>query len=131
MGGLFGLLPYAEDLGTVLYHIGVGLIFAYVGFGRRLDEQMVRQVVGGFGALIVVVKATLTLAPLLWGGPLLFDGVEFTCLVIGPFSLLAAAYLPDQQSPPHFGRKREQRGRHMTPAEKRRLRWELTYYRPS
>ncbi len=96
LGGLFGLLPYAEDLGTVLYHIGVGLIFAYVGFGRRLDEQMVRQVVGGFGALIVGVKATLTLAPLLWGGPLLFDGVEFTCVIIGPFSLLAAAYLPDQ-----------------------------------
>lgn len=77
------------------YHMGVGFLFAYVGFWQG-DTAAVRQIVGGLGVLLLVVKPVTVLAALVWTGRLEHGPVEITCLVLGVGSILAARYLPDE-----------------------------------
>ena len=79
---------------AIFYHVGVGLLFIYVGFWLR-DAVSVRQMVGGLGVLMVVVKTITVFTPLAWGGPPEHGPIEVTCLVVGISSILAARYLPD------------------------------------
>ncbi|MDP8946500.1 MAG: hypothetical protein M3N09_00135 [Actinomycetota bacterium] len=79
------------------YHAGVGLLFLYVGFWLR-DPTIVRQMVGGLGVLLVLVKAITTATPLTWGGAAKHGPIEITCLVLGITSILAARYLKDGRS---------------------------------
>jgi hypothetical protein len=53
-----------------VFHAGVGLLFLYVGFSQ-LEAVTVRQMVGGLGVLLVVVKVITIVTPLTWGGPAL------------------------------------------------------------
>ncbi len=79
------------------YHAGVGLLFLYVGFWLR-DHATIRQMVGGLGVLLVVVKTITIATPLTWGGPAKHGPIEITCLVVGFLSILAARYLRDGRS---------------------------------
>lgn len=78
---------------AAFYHAGVGILFAYAGFFQR-DDETVRQIVGGLGVLVLVVKALTIVTPLAWGGPPQHGPIEVTCLVVGLASVLAARYLP-------------------------------------
>ena len=69
----------------------------YVGFLLR-DTTVVRQMVGGLGILLLAVKAITILTPLTWGGHALHGPIEVTCLAVGASSVLAARYLPDEES---------------------------------
>ncbi len=82
----WGLLP-------TFYHAGVGLLFAFAGFYQR-NGKTVGMMVGGLGVLLLVVKAPMILAPLLWGAHPQHGPIEITCLVVGIASILAARYLP-------------------------------------
>ncbi|MDP8926649.1 MAG: hypothetical protein M3M97_07015 [Actinomycetota bacterium] len=88
--GLWGFDPL-----TGFYHVGVGVLFAYAGFFQR-DTAVVRQIVGGLGVLLLVVKAVTVLLMLVVNGRLEHGPVEVTCLVLGVGSILAARYLPDE-----------------------------------
>lgn len=79
------------------YHAGVGLLFIYVGFWLR-DPTTIRQMVGGLGVLLVVVKTITIVTPLTWGGPSKHGPIEITCLVLGITSILAARYLKEDRS---------------------------------
>ncbi len=79
------------------YHAGVGLLFLCVGFWLR-DPATVRQMVGGLGVLLIVVKAITIMTPLTWGGPAKHGPIEITCLVVGILSILAARYLKGGRS---------------------------------
>ncbi len=89
-----GAAGLSWTVGPILYHAAMGLMFAYVGFAQR-DARLTRQVVGGLGVLLLVVKGTTILAPLLWGEHILHGPIEITCLLLGIASILAAAFLPD------------------------------------
>ncbi len=78
---------------AAFYHAGVALLFAYAGFLQR-DSEAIRQIVGGLGVLLLVVKAVTIVTPLTWGGPPQHGPIEITCLVVGLASVLAARYLP-------------------------------------
>ncbi len=88
--GLWGFDPLSS-----FYHMGVELLFAYAGFWQG-DTAAVRQIVGGLGVLLLVVKPVTVLAALVWTGRLEHGPVEITCLVLGVGSILAARYLPDE-----------------------------------
>lgn len=92
-----GLAVFGWEAISVFYHAGVGLLFLYVGFSR-LEAVTVRQMVGGLGVLMIVVKVITIATPLMWGGPPQHGPVEVTCLVVGVSSILAARYLKDGQS---------------------------------
>lgn len=79
---------------TGFYHVGVGALFAYAGFGER-NPTTARRMVGGLGVLLVVTKTVTVLASLVWFGVLEHGPVEITCLVLGIGSILAARHLPD------------------------------------
>jgi hypothetical protein len=79
---------YARIAGVVL------LALAVVGFSRQ-EAASVRQMVGGLGVLLVVVKVITIVTPLTWGGPPKHGPIEITCLVLGITSILAARYLKD------------------------------------
>ncbi len=85
--GLWGFDPLSG-----FYHVGVGILFAYAGFWQR-DTAAVRQIVGGLGVLLLMVKSVTVLAALVWSGRLEHGPVEVTCLVLGIGSVLAARYL--------------------------------------
>ncbi len=93
-----GLAGLADVVGwqplTGLYHLVVGLFFAYLGFLQR-DVAVIRTVVGGMGVLLLLVKAVTIFSPSLLGDAPLHGPIEITCLVIGLLSILAAKYLPD------------------------------------
>ncbi len=91
-----GLLAFGWKEGALFFHIGVGLLYFYVGFWLG-DAQSVRLMVGGLGVLLVMVKIITILLPLGWGGPPEHGAVEITCLVVGISSILAARYLPDHR----------------------------------
>jgi hypothetical protein len=76
------------------FHVGVSLLFFYVGFSRQ-EAASVCQMVGGMGVLLVVVKVITIVTPLTWGGPPKHGPIEITCLVLGITSILAARYLKD------------------------------------
>lgn len=86
MGGLSWQFP------SGIYHASIGLIFGYVGFFMR-DLEAVRQMVGGLGVLLLVVKVATILVPLLWQEHLQWGPVEVTCLLVGITSILASRYL--------------------------------------
>lgn len=94
---LLGLAGLADIVGLNLpvniFHLGVGGLFAYVGFFQK-DASVVRTVVGGLGLLLLLVKGVVIVAPLLWGESPLLSPIEITCLVVGLLSILAARYLP-------------------------------------
>ena len=98
---LLGLAGLADIVGlnvpVNIFHLGVGSLFAYVGFFQQ-DISIVRTVVGGLGLLLLLVKGVVIVVPLLWGEPLLLAPIEITCLVVGLLSVLAARYLPSGTS---------------------------------
>jgi hypothetical protein len=79
---------------TSFYHVGIGVLFAYAGFFQA-DATTVRQIVGGLGVLLLVIKAATVLAALVVYGRFEHGPVEITCLVLGAGSVLAARYLRD------------------------------------
>ncbi|HEV2092639.1 MAG TPA: hypothetical protein VGR18_05685 [Rubrobacter sp.] len=93
---VFGFSVWEWRVVSVFYHAGVSLLFLYVGFVLK-DATIVRQMVGGLGVLLLVVKAITILTPLTWGGHALHGPVEITCLAVGASSVLAARYLPDDR----------------------------------
>jgi hypothetical protein len=84
-----------------LYHVGVGMLFAYAGFLQR-DTATVRQIVGGLGVLLLVIKAATVLAAIVVYGYFEHSPEVVTCLVLGTRSVLAARYLRDGE--PRGGR---------------------------
>ncbi len=56
--GVLGWRPMAS-----LYHLGLGLLFAFADFLER-DSMLVRWMVGGLGVLLVVVKTVTIATPL-------------------------------------------------------------------
>ncbi len=98
---LLGLAGLADIVGlnvpVNIFHLGVGSLFAYVGFFQQ-DISIVRTVVGGLGLLLLLVKGVVIVVPLLWGEPPLLAPIEITCLVVGLLSVLAARYLPSDTS---------------------------------
>ncbi len=96
--GLAGLVDIVGlNLPVNIFHLGVGGLFAYVGFLQK-DILVVRRVIGGLGLLLLLVKVVVIGAPLLWGEPPLLAPIEITCLVVGLLSVLAARYLPSGAS---------------------------------
>jgi hypothetical protein len=93
---VFGFWAWEWRVVSVFYHTGVGLLFLYVGFLLK-DSTIIRQMVGGLGVLLLVVKAITILTPLTWGGHALHGPIEITCLAVGVSSVLAARYLPDDR----------------------------------
>lgn len=93
---------------TGLYHVGIGLLFAYAAFFHR-DPVTVRQMVGGLGVLLLVIKAVTVLGALAVYGVFEHGVVEVTCLVLGAGSILAAWYLPDDTR--NFSQRRSSRNR--------------------
>ncbi len=90
---VIGLSFWGWRMTASFFHAGVGLLFFYVGFWLR-DSTTIRQMVGGLGVLLVLVKAITIMTPLTWGGPAKHGPIEVTCLVVGISSILAARYLP-------------------------------------
>ena len=82
------------NLPTSVYHLSMGLLFAYVGLFVR-GRETVRRMIGGLGVLLLVVKGVTIFVPLLWGGYPLWGTMEVTCLVLGIGSVLAAGFLRD------------------------------------
>lgn len=72
----------------------MGVLFAYAGFLQR-DTATVRQIVGGLGVLLLLIKAATVLAALVVYGRFEHGPVEVTCLLLGTGSVLAARYLRD------------------------------------
>jgi hypothetical protein len=95
-----GLAIFGWRIAAIYFHVGVALLFLYVGFAK-LGPTTVRQIVSGLGILLVVVKGIEILAswllPMRWY--LLHGPVEISCLIVGITSILAARYLPDRRSP--------------------------------
>lgn len=91
---VFGFSAWEWRVVSVFYHAAVGLLFLYVGLLLK-DAAAVRQMVGGLGVMLLVVKAITILTPLTWGGQALHGPVEITCLAVGVSSVLAARYSPD------------------------------------
>lgn len=102
-----GLVGFSEVWGldplSGFYHVGVGVLFGYAAFFQR-DATTVRQIVGGLGVLLLVIKAVTVLVVLLVYGRFEHGPVEVTCLVAGAGSILAARYLPER--PWNLGRRR-------------------------
>lgn len=90
--GFFRLWGFDPQSG--LYQAGVGALFAYAGFWQG-DTAIVRQIVGGMGVLLLVVKAAVILGTLLAYGVFEHGPAEATYLVVGVGSVLAARYLRD------------------------------------
>ncbi len=91
--GITGLIPTAFP--ADLFHASAGAFFAYLGFLQR-DAQVVRQVVGGMGVLLVIGKGIILFIPLVWGQAPFHGPIEITCFVAGVLSILAARYLQDE-----------------------------------
>ena len=99
LAGFTGALSWQFPSG--IYHVAVGIFFAYVGFFVR-DPETLRQMVGGLGVLLLVVKIVTILVPLLWQEHLHWGPIEVTCLLVGITSILAARYL---RIPPQHGER--------------------------
>src|ERR671915_426487 len=93
-----GLALFGWKDAAFYFHAGVGLFFLFAG-SAKLGTTAVRQTVRGLGVLLVVVKgAEILLSWLLPTRYVLHGPIEFTCLILGVTSILAASYLPDQPS---------------------------------
>ena len=92
LGELFFFLPKL-NLVESFFHVSVGIMFGYVGF-LNPDAEVVRSVVGGLGALLIVGKAVVIGTGLLFGDDHdLFGPLEVICVVVGISSVLAAAFV--------------------------------------
>ncbi len=100
-----GLSLFGWDEASIYYHACLGLFFLFVGFSK-LGSATVRQIVGGLGVLLVVVKGVEVLASWLLPIRYLHGPIEIACLIVGVASILAARYLPDRRSPRHGRRVR-------------------------
>ncbi len=89
-----GLVVLDWSTSAVIYHLGLGLLFAYVGF-LAPNHGHVRRMVMGLGVLVLGVKALMVLAVWVGYGHLEHGPVAVTCLVVGISSILAARYIPD------------------------------------
>ena len=98
LAGIMGSLSWQYPSG--IYHVSIGLIFGYVGFFMR-DLEAVRQIVGGLGVLLLVIKVATILTPLLWEEHLHWGPIEVTCLVVG----IPASWQPGTYGPPHSTEK--------------------------
>ena len=87
--GITGLISTAFP--ADLFHISVGIFFACLSFIH--DAEVVRQVVGGMGVLLVMGKGIIIFIPLMWGDSPLHGPIEITCLVAGVLSIVAARFL--------------------------------------
>ncbi len=84
---------YSPGFPENLMHLLIGLLFAYIGFSSRMDDDSARVFVGGMGVLLLLGKGVFV-ALNLWGGQSLFGTVtEVVCVVLGVSSILAALYL--------------------------------------
>jgi hypothetical protein len=95
---LIGLWGSSGVIGpaTNFYHMVVGAFFVYLGFLQR-DTEIVRQVVGGIGVLLVFAMGSAVVVLLLLSENLLLvllEPIEVVYLVLGISSILAAKYLP-------------------------------------
>jgi hypothetical protein len=74
-----GLALFGWYQSAIYYHAGVGLFFLFVGFSR-LESTYVRQIVGGFGVLLVAMGGTTIVAT--WLSPMryLHGPIEITPL---------------------------------------------------
>jgi hypothetical protein len=95
-----GLLGFSELIDWAspasFFHLMLGVLYAWVGFLHPRGD--VRELVGGLGVLLVVIKSVVILAPLLWGESPLKGPIEITCLVVGLISIVAARYLREDDS---------------------------------
>ncbi len=92
---LLGLAVLGWSMSEILYHGGLGLLFAVAGFWQR-DATSVRIMVGGLGGVVTTIKAVeIAAAWVLPAVPLYLGPHEITCITVGIASLLAARYLPD------------------------------------
>ncbi len=96
LAGLVGALHWHSLSGV--YHVALGLLFAYGGFFVE-DRETVRQMVGGLGVLVLVVKGLVIFIPSLWGEHPLWGPVEVSCLIVGIASVFAAKLLRDPTTP--------------------------------
>jgi hypothetical protein len=92
-----GAALFGWGAAATFYHASVGLFFLYVGVSG-LEGATVRRMIGGLGALVVVVTAVVILASWLLPTQYLHGPIEVTGLVVGVASILAAWYLPDWRS---------------------------------
>jgi hypothetical protein len=92
-----GLAHFGEYQSAIYYHAGVGLFFLLIGFSR-LEITYVRQMVGGFGVLLVAIGGTTILAT--WLSPMryLHGPIEITSVIAGLASVLAAGTCPTGRS---------------------------------
>jgi hypothetical protein len=93
-----GLSLFGWDEASIYYHAGVGLFFLLIGYSR-LGATYIRQIVGGLGVLLVLVKGVTILVSWLLPTRYLHGPIEITCLILGVASILAARYLPDVRAP--------------------------------
>ncbi len=80
-------------LPTVL-HLILAAFFAYAGLFVR-DREAVHGIVEGLGWLLVVVKGISTLGLWALGEVVLWNPIEWTCVLIGVSSILVGRYLRD------------------------------------
>ena len=93
--GVFGFSGlWGFDTLSGFYHVSVGALFTYAGFWQG-DTAIVRQIVGGMGVLLLVVKAVTILGTLLVWRIIEHGLFEVTCLLAGVGSVLAARHLRD------------------------------------
>jgi len=97
LAGLVNVLGLSWAWLIDLYHVAVGLLFAYVGFFVH-DGETVRRMIGSLGVMLVVVKVPVIFAPWLWGDHAHWGTIEVSCLVVGVSSILASRYLRDAPS---------------------------------
>jgi hypothetical protein len=93
-----GLALFGWYQAEIYYHAGVGLFFLFVGFSH-LQSTYFRQMVGGFGVLLLAIGGTTILGT--WLSPMryLHGPIEITSVIAGLASILAARYLPDRRGP--------------------------------
>jgi hypothetical protein len=91
-----GLVGWDWGAASASYHAGLGLFFLFVGFSR-LEVTTLRQLVGGFGVLLVLVGGVAILASWMLPMRYLHDPIEITSLIVGVASVLAASHLPDRR----------------------------------
>jgi hypothetical protein len=91
-----GLVGWGSDTVSVSYHAGMDLFFLFVG-PSGLGITTIRQIVEGFGVLLVAVGGVTILATWLLPIHYLHGPIEITCLIVGIASVLSARYLPDRR----------------------------------
>lgn len=76
------------------FHLILAALFAYAGFFVR-DKETVQDFLEGFGWLLAVVKGISALTLWALGEVVLWNPIEWTCVLIGVSSILVGRYLRD------------------------------------